>query len=56
MDMIMLLAQDAIEKLMLTSIRRLDASHMAKIQNLKDMHAQEMDVLQSQIFRLIINL
>jgi hypothetical protein len=29
---------------------------MAKIQNLKDMHAQEMDVLQSQIFRLIINL
>jgi hypothetical protein len=37
--MIMLLAQDAIEKLTLASIRRLETTHMAKIQNLKNMHA-----------------
>jgi hypothetical protein len=29
---------------------------MVEIQNLKDMHVQEVDVLQSQIFKLIINL
>jgi hypothetical protein len=29
---------------------------MEEIQNLKNMHAQEVDVLQNQIFRLIINL
>jgi hypothetical protein len=29
---------------------------MEEIQNLKDMHAQEVDFLQNQIFRLIINL
>ncbi len=41
----MLLAQDTIEELTLASIQRLEAAHMAEIQNLKDMHAREVDVL-----------
>jgi hypothetical protein len=45
--MIMLLAQDAIEELMFASIQRLETTHMTKIQNLKDMCARKMDVLQS---------
>lgn len=55
-DIIMLPSQDPIEKFMLASARRLEVAHMVEIQNLKHMHVQEMDVLQSQIFRLITNL
>jgi hypothetical protein len=46
-DTIMLLAQDAIEELMFASFQRLETTHMTKIQNLKDMCARKMDVLQS---------
>jgi hypothetical protein len=52
----MLLAQDSIEEFMFASIQRLKATHMVKIQNLKDMHGQKMDILQNQISRLITNL
>jgi hypothetical protein len=37
-------------------VQRLEVAHMAKIQNLKDIHVWEVDVLQNQIFRLILNL
>jgi hypothetical protein len=40
----------------LASVQRLEATHMAKIQNLKDIHPQKVDVLQSKISRLILNL
>jgi hypothetical protein len=36
--MIMLLAQDAIEELVFAFVQRLEVAHMAKIQNLKDIH------------------
>ncbi len=55
-NMIMFPVQDAIEELVLAFVQRLEVAHMAKIQNLKVMHAQEVDVLQSQIYRLILNL
>jgi hypothetical protein len=54
-NMIMLLAQNPIKKLALSSIQKLKVAHMEEIQNLKDMHVQEVDVLQNQIFRFIIN-
>ncbi len=56
MNMIMLTTQNSIKELVLSFIQKLKVAHMEEIQNLKDMHAQEMDVLQNQIFRLIINL
>jgi hypothetical protein len=52
----MLTTQNSIKELVLSFIQKLKVAHMEEIQNLKDMHAQEMDVLQNQIFRLIINL
>jgi hypothetical protein len=52
----MLPSHDPIEKFTLASAQRFEVVHMVDIQNLKDMHVQEMDVLQSQMFRLIINL
>lgn len=55
-DIIMLPSQDPIEKFTLASTRRLEVTHMVEIKNLKDVHVQEMDVLQSQIFRLITDL
>lgn len=53
MNMIMLLAQNPIKELALSSIQKLKATHMEEIQNLKDMHVREVDVLQNQIFRLV---
>lgn len=55
-DMIMLPSQDPIEEFAFASTQRFEVAQMVEIQNLKDMHVQEMDVLQSQIFRLITNL
>jgi hypothetical protein len=54
--MIMLPSQDPIEEFAFASTQRFEVAQMVEIQNLKDMHVQEMDVLQSQIFRLITNL
>jgi hypothetical protein len=51
--MMMLLAQDPIEKLAFISTKFFEATYITKIQNLKNMHGQEMDVLQNNFFRLI---
>ncbi len=40
LDMMMLLAQDPIEKLALISIKFFEATYITKIQNLKNMHGQ----------------
>lgn len=52
----MLPSQDPIEGFTFASTWRLEIAHMVEIQDLKDMHVQEMDGLQSQIFKLITNL
>lgn len=49
-------SQNPIEKFTFAFVWKLEVAHMVEIQNLKDMHVQEVDVLQSQVFRLIINL
>jgi hypothetical protein len=54
--MIMLPTQDAIEELAFAIVQKLEVAHMVEIQNVNDMHARKMDVLQSQISRLILNL
>jgi hypothetical protein len=45
MNMTMLPTQDAIEEFMFAYVQKLEVAHMAKIQNLKDMHAREVDLL-----------
>jgi len=55
-NMIMLPTQDAIEELAFAIVQKLEVAHMVEIQNVNDMHARKMDVLQSQISRLILNL
>jgi hypothetical protein len=52
-NMIMLPTQNLIKELAFSFVQKLKATHMEEIQNLKDMHAQKIDVLQNQIFRLV---